>query len=146
MLHHDNNGVRILNFATSKNVGVKSMRFQHRDIQNYNWTSPEGKTHIKFDHILIDMRWHSSILDVRSYRRNEKRTYKKLYLECCSLWIRTMDPREKWREDHKCIWNMELEKRMLKIKWTDRITNDEVFQKAKEERLFLKNERNRRHS
>ena len=29
-------------------------------------------------------------------------------------------------------------RRMLKIKGTDRITNDEVFQKVKEERLLLK--------
>ena len=35
---------------------------------------------------------------------------------------------------------------MLKIKWTDRITNDEVFQKVKEERLLLKILKNRRHS
>ena len=34
-------------------------------------------------------------------------------------------------------------RRMLKIKWTDRIKNEEVFQKVKEERLLLKN---RRHS
>jgi hypothetical protein len=34
---------------------------------------------------------------------------------------------------------------MLKIKWTDRITNDEVFQRAKEERLLLKILKNRRH-
>jgi hypothetical protein len=27
---------------------------------------------------------------------------------------------------------------MLKVKWTDIITNDEVFQRAKEERLLLK--------
>jgi hypothetical protein len=27
---------------------------------------------------------------------------------------------------------------MLKIKWTDRIMNDEVFQRAKEGRLLLK--------
>jgi len=27
---------------------------------------------------------------------------------------------------------------MLKIKWTDRITNDDIFQKAKEKRLLLK--------
>jgi hypothetical protein len=27
---------------------------------------------------------------------------------------------------------------MLKIKWTDRITNDEDFQRAKEERSLLK--------
>jgi hypothetical protein len=26
---------------------------------------------------------------------------------------------------------------MLKIKWTDRMTNDEVFQMAKEEKLLL---------
>jgi len=28
-------------------------------------------------------------------------------------------------------------RRMLKIKWTDRITNGEVFQRTKEERIFL---------
>ena len=28
-------------------------------------------------------------------------------------------------------------RRLLKIKWTDRIMNDEVFQRAKEERLLL---------
>jgi len=27
---------------------------------------------------------------------------------------------------------------MLKTKWRDRITNDEVFQRKKEEKLFLK--------
>ena len=35
---------------------------------------------------------------------------------------------------------------MLKIKWTDRITNDEVFHRAKEERLVLKILKNRRRS
>ena len=35
---------------------------------------------------------------------------------------------------------------MLKIKWTVRITNGEVFQRAKEERLILEIFKNRRHS
>jgi len=35
---------------------------------------------------------------------------------------------------------------MLKIEWTDRITNGEVFQRAKGERLLLKILQNRRHS
>jgi hypothetical protein len=35
---------------------------------------------------------------------------------------------------------------MLKIKWTDRITNDEIFQRAIEERLILKIKKNSRHS
>jgi hypothetical protein len=35
---------------------------------------------------------------------------------------------------------------MLKIKWTDRITNGEVLQRTKEEKLLLKILKNRRHS
>jgi hypothetical protein len=30
---------------------------------------PDGKTHSQIDHILIDRKWQSSILDVRSCRR-----------------------------------------------------------------------------
>jgi len=68
-LHQDsnNNGVRIVNFATSKNL-VKSTMFPHRNIHKYTWTSPDGQTHKHIDHVLIDRRWHSSILDVRSFR------------------------------------------------------------------------------
>jgi hypothetical protein len=35
---------------------------------------------------------------------------------------------------------------MLKIKWTDRITNDEVFQREKKKKLLLKILKNGRHS
>ena len=62
------NGVRIVNFASSKNLVVKSTMFPHRNIHKYTWTSPDGKTHNQIDHILIDRRRHSSILDVRSFR------------------------------------------------------------------------------
>jgi hypothetical protein len=37
-------------------------------------------------------------------------------------------------------------RRMVKIKWTDRITNEKVFQREKEKRLLLKMLNNRRHS
>ena len=52
-----------------KNVVVKIIMFPHRNIHNYTWTCPDGKTYNQIDHILIDRRWHSSILDVRSFRR-----------------------------------------------------------------------------
>jgi len=57
-LHQDSNynGVRIVKFATSKNLVVKSTMFPHRNIRKYTWTSPDGKTHNQIDHILIDTR------------------------------------------------------------------------------------------
>ncbi|PNF13747.1 hypothetical protein B7P43_G14087 [Cryptotermes secundus] len=42
--------------------------FPHRNIHKFTRTSPEGKIHNQIDHILIDRRRHSSILDVRSFR------------------------------------------------------------------------------
>ena len=57
-LHQDSNdnGVRLVKFATSKNLVVKSTMFPHRNIHKYTWTSPDGKTHNQIDHILIDRR------------------------------------------------------------------------------------------
>ena len=63
----NDDGVRIISFATSKNLSVKST-FPHRDIHKYTWTSSDGKTDKQIDHILIDRRWDLSILDVRSFR------------------------------------------------------------------------------
>jgi hypothetical protein len=61
-------GVRAENFATSKNLVVKSTMFPHRKIHKHTRTSPEGNTHNQIDHVLIDKRRHSSALDVRSFR------------------------------------------------------------------------------
>jgi hypothetical protein len=42
--------------------------FSHRNIHKYIWTNPDGNIHNQIDHILIDRRRHSSVLDVRSFR------------------------------------------------------------------------------
>ena len=42
--------------------------FPHRKILNYTWASPDGNIHKETDHILIDRRWHSSMLDIRYFR------------------------------------------------------------------------------
>jgi len=42
--------------------------FPHQNIHKYTWTSHDGKTHNQIDHVVIDKRWHSSVLDVQSFR------------------------------------------------------------------------------
>jgi hypothetical protein len=45
-------GVRVVNFATSNNLVVKSTMFPHRGIHKYTWTSPRGQTHNQINHVL----------------------------------------------------------------------------------------------
>jgi hypothetical protein len=54
----NDNGVRVVNFATSKNLVVKSTMFPYCKIHKYTWMSPEGNTHNQIDHVLIHRRWH----------------------------------------------------------------------------------------
>jgi hypothetical protein len=67
-LHSNDNGVRLVNFATSKNLRVKSTMFPYRNIYKYTWTYPDGKTHNQIGHILVDRRRHSNVHDVQSFR------------------------------------------------------------------------------
>jgi hypothetical protein len=59
-------GVTLVNSAISKNLRVKSTMFPHRNIHEYTWTSPDGKTNNQIYHILVDRQRHSNMLDVRS--------------------------------------------------------------------------------
>jgi endonuclease/exonuclease/phosphatase family metal-dependent hydrolase len=52
----NDNGVRVVNFATSKNLVFKSTTFPQCDIHKHTWTSPHGVTHNEIDHVLIDKR------------------------------------------------------------------------------------------
>ena len=69
-MHQDSNdnGVRIVNFGKSKHLVVKSTIFPHRKIHKCTCASPDGQTHNQIDHILIDRRRDSCIIDVRSFR------------------------------------------------------------------------------
>jgi endonuclease/exonuclease/phosphatase family metal-dependent hydrolase len=64
----NDNGNRLVNFATSKNLRVKITMFPHSNIHKYTWTSPDGKTHNQIYRILVDRRRHSNVLDVRLFR------------------------------------------------------------------------------
>jgi hypothetical protein len=64
----NDNWVRVVNFATSKNLIVKSPTFPYHNIHKHTWNSPDGVTHNQIDHVLIDKRQHSNTLDVCSFR------------------------------------------------------------------------------
>jgi endonuclease/exonuclease/phosphatase family metal-dependent hydrolase/ribosomal protein S28E/S33 len=64
----NDNGQRVVDFASSRNIVVSSTFFPHRNIHKRTWASPDGVTFNQIDHVLTDKRAASSILDVRSYR------------------------------------------------------------------------------
>jgi hypothetical protein len=73
--------VRLVSFATLTNLVVKSTTFPYRNTHKYSWTSPDGKTKIHINDILIDRRWHSSILDNHSFKGADCNTDKYLVVE-----------------------------------------------------------------
>ena len=62
----NDNGFRIVNFATTKNLVVKSTMFPHRNIPNYTWCSPDGKTLNQTDHILLICYSNNSLYTVHT--------------------------------------------------------------------------------
>lgn len=66
--HSNDNGQRMLAFATSNGMTVSSTTFPHKDIHKVTWRSPNDVTMNQIDHVLIQARYRSTIYDVRSYR------------------------------------------------------------------------------
>jgi hypothetical protein len=60
----NDNGVRGVNFATSKNLTIKSTMFPHHNTHKFTWIYPYGKTHNKINHTLIGRRWNLNVLDM----------------------------------------------------------------------------------
>ncbi|XP_049301896.1 craniofacial development protein 2-like [Bactrocera dorsalis] len=63
------NGLRLIDFAGARNMVICSTRFQHKKILQATWLSPDRKTTNQIDHVVIDGRHVSSVLDVRARTR-----------------------------------------------------------------------------
>ena len=55
--HRNDNGARVVNFATSKNLFLKSTMFLHINLSHYTWTSTDVKNHNQIPYILIENTW-----------------------------------------------------------------------------------------
>ncbi|KMQ82441.1 craniofacial development protein 2-like protein, partial [Lasius niger] len=62
------NGERLINFAASRELVVSSTCFLHKNIHKGTWRNPTGNITNQIDHVLIDSRHASNVMDVRSYR------------------------------------------------------------------------------
>jgi hypothetical protein len=68
-LHNDiNNGTKLIQFAISNGLNVRSTTFPHKDIHKETWYSTDGRTVNQTDDILISNRFRSAITDIRALR------------------------------------------------------------------------------
>jgi hypothetical protein len=112
----NDNGIRVVNFATSKNPILKSTVFPHCNTRKFTWTSPDGKTHNQIDHILIDRRRYSSALDVRSFRGTDCDTDHYLVVE---------KVRERLAESKRTMQKFDMER--FNLKKLDEIRGTEQY-------------------
>lgn len=73
-LQSNDNGVRLLSCASSANLRVMSTYFPRKDIHKATWVSPDGRTKNQIDHVLVDQRHKSSIMNVKTIRGAEAGT------------------------------------------------------------------------
>lgn len=69
-LHQESNenGIRLIDFPSSTGMIITTTCFPHKVIHKQTWQSPYGHTWNQLDHLLIDKRCASNILDFRSFR------------------------------------------------------------------------------
>jgi hypothetical protein len=69
-LHRETNenGLRLITFATATNMRICSSFFMHKNIHKVTWVPPNGGRGTQIDHVLIDARHFSDVLDVRAFR------------------------------------------------------------------------------
>jgi hypothetical protein len=91
-LHEEmnNNGWRRIDFAITKNMAISSTLFQHKRIHKETWRSPDETTSNQIDHVMIDSRHATDILDVESCRCADCDSYNYMVKIKYRQWISTI--------------------------------------------------------
>jgi hypothetical protein len=64
----NDNGLRAIDFDASINMIIRSTYFPNKNMHQETWQSPDGVTKKQIDHVMIDGRHASGIIDARSCR------------------------------------------------------------------------------
>ncbi|KAK3108055.1 hypothetical protein FSP39_000335 [Pinctada imbricata] len=62
------NGETFIELCQFKNLIIGGTRFQKKDIYKATWVSPNRRTKNRIDHIAVNTKWKSSLLDVSACR------------------------------------------------------------------------------
>ncbi|XP_058828538.1 craniofacial development protein 2-like [Topomyia yanbarensis] len=61
-------GLRLVTCAAVRGMAINSTYFARKDIRTHTWMHPNGETCNQIDHVLVDGRHFSHVLDVRTFR------------------------------------------------------------------------------
>lgn len=61
-------GQQLVDFAANRNMTIISELFPGKEMHKQTWVSPHGMTSHEIDHILIERRWATCIMNITSYR------------------------------------------------------------------------------
>ena len=64
----NDNDYCLIQFATLNNMVIGSTMLPHKNIHKCTWIAPDRLFEIQIDHMVIDARHMSDLLDIRSYR------------------------------------------------------------------------------
>ena len=64
----NNNGIKVIQFALSKVLYVRSTTFPHKNVHKETWYSTDGRTANQLDLVLISNRFRSAMTDIRALR------------------------------------------------------------------------------
>jgi exonuclease III len=66
------NGLRLISYAAAHNMEISSTRFRHKASHKITWMSPGSNRGAQIDHILVDKRHATDIMDVRTFHCNDR--------------------------------------------------------------------------
>ena len=65
----NNNGIKMIQFAISNGLNVRSTMFPHKDVHKETWYSADGRTVNQIGHVLNSNRFRSAKTDIRALKR-----------------------------------------------------------------------------
>ena len=71
----NDNGERLVDFCLNNNCNIGGNIFPHKNIHKLTWKSPDGRTTNQIDHVIVNNKRRSSLLNVRVYKGTDVNSY-----------------------------------------------------------------------